>query len=156
MIEMIEKQRAMVAKHIHDENIHDWAAVEATFTAGQEAFFDAVPLSAHLTGTQGVMQAYQMLSGAVPDMAIRVNRSYDVPGCSIREVTLSGTHLGGYCGIPASGRKVTVEVACFFLFQVEGGKVELLAERVYFDNDTLFKQMRGDASAPTGIGLAPE
>ena len=34
----------------------------------------------------------------------------------------------------------------------EAGK--LVAERIYFDNEILLRQMRGEADAPTGLGLA--
>lgn len=34
----------------------------------------------------------------------------------------------------------------------EAGKI--LCERVYFDHDTVLRQMRGEPAAPTGVGLA--
>lgn len=72
----------------------------------------------------------------------------------IGEVTLSGTHKGEYCGIPASGRTVTIELAAFFEFGDGEQAGKIVCERIYWDNETVLAQIRGDADAPTGVGLA--
>lgn len=150
----LRRQRELVSAHIADENAGRWEAVMASFGAGAASFYDVAPLSAHLPGLDGVRQAYGILLTALPDVHITVTGAYDAPGCSVREITLSGTHRGEYCGVPASGKVVRVEVACFFLFHGAGEDVVLVGERVYYDNETLLRQMRGEPGAPTGIGLA--
>ena len=72
----------------------------------------------------------------------------------MREATIVGTHLGEYGGIPASKNRINLEVACFFIFDTESNPGKLLAERVYFDNESLLRQCRGETNVPTAIGLA--
>jgi hypothetical protein len=40
------------------------------------------------------------------------------------------------------------------LRRLEMAQPKLVAERIYFDNEILLRQMRGEADAPTGLGLA--
>ena len=47
-----------------------------------------------------------------------------------------------------------VELAAFYLFGTGENVDKLVAERVYFDNEILLRQMRGEADVQTGIGLA--
>ncbi|QIZ36853.1 ester cyclase [Saccharopolyspora sp. ASAGF58] len=149
----IELQRRTIAEHIDAENSHDWPRVYGTFVQDEHAFYDVVPLSTRYEGFQGVQDFYQVLETAVPDFRITVNAEYDTPGSSVREVTISGTHRGDYCGIPPAGRPVLFELAAFYLFHADAPE-KLFAERIYFDNETVLRQMRGEENAPTGIGLA--
>ncbi|MEV0697134.1 ester cyclase [Saccharopolyspora sp. NPDC050389] len=149
----IELQRQTIAEHIDAENAHDWSRVYGTFIQDEHAYYDVVPLSTRYAGFEGVQDFYQILETAVPDFRVTVNAEYDTPGSSVREVTVSGTHLGDYCGVRPTGQRVSFELAAFYLFRSDdAGK--LLAERIYFDNETVLRQMRGEENAPIGIGLA--
>jgi hypothetical protein len=53
----------------------------------------------------------------------------------------------------ASGNPIRFEVAVFFIFGTGKDAGKLLAERIYFDNETVLRQIRGEENAPTGIGL---
>jgi hypothetical protein len=90
----------------------------------------------------------------LPDFQVAVSAEYDTLGCSIREVTVTGTHQGEYCGMVGSGNPVRFEVAVFFIFGTGKDAAKLLVERIYFDNETVLRQMRGEENAPCGIGLA--
>ena len=48
------------------------------------------------------------------------------------------------CGIQATGRRVSVPLMGFFLFDKTTG--HLNAERIYFDNNTILAQIRGEMS----------
>lgn len=149
----IEAQRRTIAEHIEAENAHDWPRVYGTFVQDEHAFYDVVPLSTRYAGFTGVQDFYRILDDAIPDFQVTVNAEYDSPGASVREVTIDGTHRGEYCGELPSGRPVSFELAAFYIFRPEEpGK--LLAERIYFDNETVLRQMRGEENAPAGIGLA--
>ena len=65
-------------------------------------------------------------------------------GVSIREAQITGTHNGEYGGIQATGRRVSVPLMAFFLFDKTTG--HLNAERIYFDNNTILAQIRGEIS----------
>lgn len=140
---LVARQRAAVAEHFALENAHDWAAVVASFTA-TDPVFELVPAAARLPGHDGIASAYQILSTALPDVQVTEVRGWDVPGCSIREIVVTGTHTGEYFGVPGKGRRVRAEMACFFEFDGEG---RLRTERVYFDNARLLAQMRGELTA---------
>lgn len=151
--ELIAIQRACIVEHMRGENAHDWPAVYETFIQDERASYDVVPLSAHFAGFSGVVDFYKAFDAAVPDFVLTNTAEYDVPGCSIREVTVTGTHQAEFCGVQPTGQKVRFELAAFYLFGdgEEAGKLK--TERVYFDLETVLKQMRGEAGAPTGVGL---
>jgi steroid delta-isomerase-like uncharacterized protein len=154
MNEIIQLQRATVEEHIRAENAKDWTAVYNTFVQNSDAFYDVAPLSTRFKGISGVRDFYQIINAAVPDFQILVTGEYDIEGCSIREVTITGTHQGEYCGVPAKGKPVRIELAAFYLFGRGEAAGKLMAERIYFDNELMLRQMRGEVDAPIGIGLA--
>jgi steroid delta-isomerase-like uncharacterized protein len=136
----IERQRAIVAEHIKCENEHDWPAVYETFVQDERAFYDVIPLKATFKGIEGVRQFYQTIATAVPDLHIQVTAQYDTPGCTICETTISGTHLGPYLSMPASGNSISFELAAFYLFDEDCTK--LIAERIYYDQASVLTQMQ--------------
>jgi predicted ester cyclase len=87
----------------------------------------------------------------LPDLHIEVTHSYDVPGCSLREMTASGTHSAEFAGIPPTGRHVTWEAIALYIFDDQEPD-KLIGERAYWDNDALMKRMRGE-EAPPLLGL---
>lgn len=152
--ERIALQRACIVEHMRGENAHDWPAVYETFIRDERASYDVVPLSTHFAGFAGVVDFYQAFDAAVPDFRLVNTAEYDVAGCSIREVTVTGTHQAEFCGVQPTGQKVKFELAAFYLFGQGAEAGKLLTERVYFDLETVLRQMRGEPDAPTGVGLA--
>lgn len=136
----IERQRAIVAEHIRCENAHDWNGVHDTFVQDDRAHYDVVPMGARLQGIEGVRNFYGSIAAAFPDLHIAVFSEYDAPGCSIREVVITGTHTGEYMGLKPLGNKVRVELAAFYLFNEDATK--LIAERIYYDQAGLFAQLQ--------------
>jgi steroid delta-isomerase-like uncharacterized protein len=136
----IERQRAIVAEHIRYENEHDWRAVYETFVQDDRAFYDVVPLKASFKGIEGVRQFYSSIGTAMPDLHIEVTAQYDAPGCTICETTISGTHLGPYLHMAASGNSVHIELAAFYFF--DEGCTKLVAERIYYDQASVIAQMQ--------------
>jgi steroid delta-isomerase-like uncharacterized protein len=136
----IERQRAIVAEHIGCENAHDWPAVYETFVQDDRAFYDVVPLRASFKGIEGVRQFYSTIATAMPDLHIQVTAQYDAPGCTICETTISGTHLGPYLNMGASGNSICFDLAAFYLFNEDGTK--LVAERIYYDQASVMAQMQ--------------
>lgn len=145
MSDTIERQREIVARHIRGENEHDWEAVYDTFVQDDRAHYDVVPLGAVFNGIEGVRGFYQSIASALPDLRIEVRSEYDVPGCSIREVVISGTHKGEFAGIKPLGNTVRIEMAAFYTFDGESEK--LIAEKIYYDHASALQQMQGKDTA---------
>ena len=154
MQDLIKLQRATIDEHIRAESAKDWEAVYNTFIQSEEPYFDVMPLATRFNGIAGVKDFYQTITASFPDFQITVASEYDTPGCSIREVLINGTHLGEYGGVPASGNRVAFELAAFFLFGSGENAGKIVCERVYFDNEILMRQIRGEADAATVISLA--
>jgi steroid delta-isomerase-like uncharacterized protein len=145
MSDIVERQREIVARHIRGENEHDWAAVYDTFVQDHRAHYDVVPLGAVFKGIEGVRGFYQSIAAALPDLKIEVLSEYDVPGCSIREVVISGTHKGEFAGITPLGNTVRIEMAAFYTFDAASAK--LISEKIYYDQASALQQMQGNQIA---------
>lgn len=150
----IAMQRATIDEHIASENSKEWEKVYDTFLRDGRSYYDVIAMSQKFDGIDGVQDFYEALEAAVPDFVITVTGEYDTPGYSWREVTVTGTHRGEFAGIPPQGNAISFEIAALYIFDSEEpGK--LVAERAYWDNDAIFRQMKGDAEAPAGgVGLA--
>jgi len=136
----VERQREIVAEHIRGENEHNWPAVYDTFVQDDRAYYDVVPLGARFKGIEGVRGFYQSIATALPDLHIEVRSEYDVPGCSIREVVITGTHQGEFAGMKPLGNKVSIEMAAFYTFDPASGR--LISERIYYDQASALAQMQ--------------
>ncbi len=135
----IESQKQQVDTLFAELTAHHWDEAIDLF-AGDNPAFEDVPANARLTGKAGITRAYQPLMTAIPDLEIEVVSASDRPGCSIREIAINGTHLGRYQGQEPTGRRVRLACACFFQFDANG---RLINQRIYFDNESLIRQMRG-------------
>lgn len=152
--ERIELQKTVLAEHLRGEVEGDWAAVHATFVQDERARYDLVPLSTTFSGIDGVRDVYATLDAALTDWEVTMSNEIHAPGLCMAEGTLSATHRGEYLDIPASGRRITFELAAVVTFGDGDEAGKILCERVYFDHDTVLRQMRGEPDAPTGVGLA--
>ena len=141
MADTIERQREIVAKHIRGENEHDWTAVYDTFVQDDRAHYEVVPLGTVFKGMAGVRGFYQNIAAALPDLQIEVLSEYDVPGCSIREVVIAGTHRGEFGGVKPLGNMIRIDMAAFYTFDAISGK--LISEKIYYDQASVLEQMRG-------------
>ena len=97
-------------------------------------------MGARFKGIEGVRGFYQSIATALPDMHIEVLSAYDVPGCSIREVVITGTHQGEFAGIQPLGNSIRIEMAAFYIFDAGSGK--LIAEKIYYDQASVVGQMQ--------------
>jgi steroid delta-isomerase-like uncharacterized protein len=145
MNERIERQRQIVAEHIRAENDKDWETVYGTFVQDERAHYDVVPLASVFQGIDGVRGFYQSIAVAFPDFHIEVQSEYVVPGCSVLEVIITGTHKGEFAGVQPLGNAVRIPIAAFYTFDDTSEK--LISERIYFDQAGLFAQMHAGSAA---------
>ena len=105
---------AIVERHIRSENEHDLEGVLGTF--GEAARYDDEPWGEHYEGRDGVRSFYQQLMAALPDLVIDVQRQHVTDDAILVEVIIRGTHLGGWRGLPPTGRRVEIPLCGVYTF----------------------------------------
>src|ERR1017187_4616885 len=104
--ERVQVRLAVVDEHIRCENRPHLEAVMGTF--GTSARFDDEPWGDHRRGLDGVRSYYIDLMRALPDLAIEVKHQHVALESLVLEVTIRGTHLGPWRGLPATARQVEI------------------------------------------------
>jgi steroid delta-isomerase-like uncharacterized protein len=127
---------AIVEQHIRLENEHDLEGVLRTF--GDTARYDDEPWSEHYEGRNGVSHFYQQLLSALPDLEIEVQRRHVTDEAILMEVMIRGTHLGGWRGLPATGRRVEFPLCGVYTFDADD---RLAGEKIYYDRGTVLRQL---------------
>ena len=138
---LLETERAQVRmeivdEHIRCENRHDLDAVMATF--GGDARYDDEPWGDHRTGRDGVRSYYTELMRALPDLAIDVKKRHVSSESVVVEVTITGTHLGPWRGLPATGRRIEFPLCGVYTFDAND---RLAGERIYYDRGAVLGQL---------------
>ena len=134
-----------VEEHVRFENAHDLAGVMSTF--GASGFYDDAPWSERHEGLAGVRSYYETLLRAAPDFHIEVKRRHVADDTVVLEVQLTGTHLGAWRGLPATGRRIDIPLCAVYTFDDED---RLAGERIYYDRLTVLRQL-GVVSEPTSL-----
>jgi steroid delta-isomerase-like uncharacterized protein len=127
---------AIVEQHIRLENEHDLQGVLGTF--GDAARYDDEPWGEHYTGRKGVCLFYEQLMKALPDLQIETQRQHVTEDAILVEVVIRGTHLGGWRGLPATGRRVEFKLCGVYTFDVDD---RLAGEKIYYDRGTVLRQL---------------
>ena len=127
---------AIVEQHIRLENAHDLEGVLSTF--GESARYDDEPWDEHHHGLSGVRHFYEQLMKALPDLEIDVQRRHVTDEAILVEVMIRGTHLGGWRGMPATGRKIQFPVCGIYTFDPQD---RLAGEKIYYDRATILRQL---------------
>jgi steroid delta-isomerase-like uncharacterized protein len=127
---------AIVEQHIRLENEHDLEGVLRTF--GDTARYDDEPWGEHYKGRNGVRLFYEQLMKALPDLGIEVQRQHVTEDAILVEVMIRGTHLGGWRGLPATGRRIEFPLCGVYTFDVDD---RLAGEKIYYDQGTVLRQL---------------
>jgi steroid delta-isomerase-like uncharacterized protein len=127
---------AIVEQHIRLENAHDLEGVLGTF--GDTARYDDEPWGEHYEGRNGVRGFYEQLMTALPDLEIEVQRQHVTDGAILVEVVIRGTHLGGWRGLPSTGRRVEFPLCGVYTFDPDN---RLAGEKIYYDRGTVLRQL---------------
>jgi steroid delta-isomerase-like uncharacterized protein len=125
-----------VERHIRLENEHDLEGVLRTF--GDTARYDDEPWGEHYEGRDGVRLFYEQLMKALPDLEIEVQRQHVTDDAILVEVMIRGTHLGGWRGLPATGRPVEFPLCGVYTFDADD---RLAGEKIYYDRGTVLRQL---------------
>jgi len=127
---------ALVEEHVRLENAHDLQGVLGTF--GETARYEDEAWGEKYDGREGVRQFYQQIMKALPDLEIKVERRHITGDSIVLEVTICGTHLGPWRGLPATGRRVEFPLCGVYSFDAEN---RLAGERIYYDRATVLRQL---------------
>jgi steroid delta-isomerase-like uncharacterized protein len=127
---------AIVEQHIRLENEHDLEGVLRTF--GDTARYDDEPWGKHYEGRDGVRVFYEQLMKALPDLEVEVQRRHVADDAILVEVMIRGTHLGGWRGLPATGRRIEFPLCGVYTFDADDC---LAGEKVYYDRGTVLRQL---------------
>jgi steroid delta-isomerase-like uncharacterized protein len=125
-----------VEQHIRLENEHDLEGILRTF--GDTARYDDEPWGEHYEGRNGVRLFYEQLMTALPDLEIEVQRQHVTDDVILVEVVIRGTHLGGWRGLPATGRRVEFPLCGVYTFDAHD---RLAGKKIYYDRGTVLKQL---------------
>lgn len=127
---------AIVEQHVRLENEHDLEGVLRTF--GESAQYDDEAWGEHYEGGNGVRLFYEQLMRALPDLQIEIQRRHVSDDSILLEVMIRGTHLGGWRGLPATGRRVEFPLCGVYTFDADD---RLSGERIYYDRGTVLRQL---------------
>jgi steroid delta-isomerase-like uncharacterized protein len=105
---------AIVEQRIRLENEHDLEGVLRTF--GDTARYDDEPWGEHFSGRDRVRLFYEQLMKALPDLEIEVQHQHVTEDAILVEVMIRGTHLGGWRGLPATGRRIEFPLCGVYTF----------------------------------------
>jgi steroid delta-isomerase-like uncharacterized protein len=135
----------LVEEHLRLENLHDLDGILGTF--GSDARYDDEPWNDHRIGREQVYLYYKELLAAAADFRIEVRNRYATDEAVILEAAISGTHTGGWRGLPATGKPVSFPLCGIFTFDLED---RILGEKIYYDRATVLRQL-GLFREPTSI-----
>jgi steroid delta-isomerase-like uncharacterized protein len=129
-------QLALVEEHVRRENAHDLPGIMATF--GRRAWYEDEPWGEHHEGRDAVHGYYESLLVSLPDLHIDIMHRLAAEDGVVLEVRISGTHLGSWRGLPATGRPVAFPLCGLYTFDEEG---KLAGERIYYDRGSVLQQV---------------
>ena len=127
---------ALVEQHVRLENEHDLEGVLGTF--GDTARYDDESWGEHYQGRDGVRRFYEQIMKALPDLEIEVQRRHVTDDAILLEVLIRGTHLGGWRGLPPTGRRIEFPLCGIYTFNDED---RLAGEKIYYDRGTVLRQL---------------
>ena len=138
---------AMVERHVRLENEHDLEGVLRTF--GETARYDDEAWGGHYQGGDGVRLFYEQLMKALPDLEIEVQHQHVTEDAILVEVMIRGTHLGGWRGLPATGRRIEFPLCGVYTFDPDD---RLAGEKIYYDRGTVLRQLGVFHEPPSVLG----
>jgi steroid delta-isomerase-like uncharacterized protein len=138
-----ERREAIVREHMETENRHDYDATIATFDHPR---YELVGTGDVYDGPEEVARYFEETRVAFPDQENEVIAIHHADDAVLVEAWVRGTHLGPYRGLPPTGRRWEMRFVAVFVFEED----RLVCERVYFDANTVLRQL-GIARDPLSL-----
>ena len=140
-----EAREATVREHMESENVHDFDTTIGTFDHPR---YELIATGEVHDGEEEVRAYFAETREAFPDQRNEPLVIHHADDAVIVEFLLKGTHKGPLRGLPPTGRSFECRMTAFFLFDPDGDKI--VAERVYFDQATIMRQL-GVAHDPSSV-----
>lgn len=133
--EVLRAREKLVLDHFHDEVAHDWDATLSTFP---HPHYELIPMMRVHDGDGEVRDYYHETRVAFPDQDHEIIAFRHSVDAVIVEFWLLGTHKGPLGKIPPTGSKHRTRMTAYFVFDDDEN---LIAERIYFDQLSILKQL---------------
>ncbi len=104
-------------------------------TLARTCVYEIVPTGQRWDGHDGARAFYNELFAAFPDNRFALSEIVVGPQGGFEVATLTGTNLGPWAGVAASGLPVSLEV--LILFPWDPATERFLGERIWFDRGAL-------------------
>ena len=128
------RREAIVREHAQAENRHEFELALETFDRPR---YELVPSGEVIEGPEDVAAYYRETRAAFPDQRNEVIALHHGDDVVVMEFELRGTHRGDFRGLPATGRSFHCRMLAVFVFEDD----RLVCERVYFDQNTILRQL---------------
>ena len=135
--DVLRAREKLVLDHFHDEVRQDWDATLSTFP---HPHYELIPMMRVHDGDGEVREYYRDTRVAFPDQDHEIIAFRHSVDAVIVEFWLLGTHLGPLGKIPPTGSKHRTRMTAYFVFDEEE---QLVAERIYFDQLSILRQLVG-------------
>jgi steroid delta-isomerase-like uncharacterized protein len=139
-----KKREQTVREHMETENRHEFEATIETFDHPR---YELIGTGDVYDGLEEVARYFEETRTAFPDQRNELIALHHADEAVIVEANLYGTHDGPFRGLPPTGRKFEMRFCAVFVFEED----RLVCERVYFDSNTVLRQL-GIARDPLSLG----
>jgi steroid delta-isomerase-like uncharacterized protein len=129
-----ERREAIVVEHMESENRQEFDVTLETFDHPR---YELIGTGDVHDGAAEVAAYFEETRAAFPDQRNELIALHHSDDAVIVEAMLYGTHLGPFRGLPPTGRTFEVRFCALFLFEED----RLVCERVYFDANTVLRQL---------------
>ncbi|MDX6652995.1 MAG: hypothetical protein QOJ38_1776 [Solirubrobacterales bacterium] len=143
--EIRRRREELVREHMDSENRHEYDATIETF---HHPRYELIGTGDVFDGHDEVARYFEETRTAFPDQTNELIALYHADDAVLVEADLHGTHLGPFRGLPPTGKKFEMRFLAIFVFE---GDENLICERVYFDSNTILRQL-GIARDPLSLG----
>jgi predicted ester cyclase len=126
-----------VREHMASENEGRFDDTLATFTHPR---YELIGTGQVYNGTDEVKEYYARSRAVFPDQRNEVRSLLSAHDTVVVEFDLLGTHLGSLSGEEPTGKSFRCPMVALFEFESDGDGI--VCERVYFDSETIYGQLR--------------
>ncbi len=143
LVAVEDRRVAVVNEHMRLENAHDFPGCIGAFA---RARYEVVASDETYDGADGVHGFLAENLAAFPDFVYVPSRVSPTTDAVLVEGRFTGTHLGTWRGLPATGRRVDFPMCLIFEFEGDS----MVNEKLYFDLGAPLRQL-GVADDPNSL-----